>query len=82
MGSRSFTRATSNQLSETSNVGAVIVKAGYGEKVYREHGQDLARLNRIRSEMITGVYQKFWLVDVFPFCASHYWLPALVLHPT
>lgn len=49
-----------------SAVGAVIIRAGYGDKIYQEHGKELVRLNRVRSEMISRVFQQFWLVDVFP----------------
>lgn len=51
-----------------SNIGAVIIKSAYGEKVYEGHGKELARLNRLRSEMITRVYPRLWAVDIFPIC--------------
>lgn len=37
--------------------------------MYRDYGDELVNVNRTRSAMLTSVLQKFWLVDVFPFCA-------------
>lgn len=51
----------------SKSVGAIIVKVGYGEKIYREHGEEMVELNKERSRQITLVFPKVWLVDIFPF---------------
>lgn len=55
-----------------SAVGAVIIKAAYGERVYQEHGKHLVEVNRTRSKMLTSALQSFWLVDIFPSRRSYY----------
>ncbi|PVF96182.1 cytochrome P450 [Serendipita vermifera] len=62
-------------------VGAVILKSGFGEKIYREHGEEMTRLNTQRAELSTWVFTKFWLVNFFP--SLQYlptWFPGTTFH--
>ncbi|KIM24678.1 hypothetical protein M408DRAFT_26799 [Serendipita vermifera MAFF 305830] len=47
-------------------VGAVIIKLGYGDKIYQEHGKELIDLNVRRMKLINTTFAKFWMVDIFP----------------
>ena len=49
-----------------STVGAIIIKLGYGEQIYKDHGKELVELNVKRMRMITTVFAKLWLVDIWP----------------
>ncbi|CAG8652712.1 10799_t:CDS:2, partial [Acaulospora colombiana] len=42
-------------------IGAIIVKFGYGEKIYQEHGEEMVELNKERSRQINLVLPKVWL---------------------
>jgi hypothetical protein len=54
----------------TSAVGSVILKSGFGEKIYKEHGEEMIKLNTQRAELSTTVFPKLWLVNFFPWCKS------------
>ncbi|PVF96183.1 cytochrome P450 [Serendipita vermifera] len=49
------------------SVGSFIVRSSYGEKIYKEHGDELVATNKRRSEITTWVRGRFWMVDIFPF---------------
>ncbi|PVF96176.1 cytochrome P450 [Serendipita vermifera] len=51
----------------TASVGTVIFKISYGEKIYREHGDELIRVNKRRIELATWAYPRVWLVNFLPF---------------
>ncbi|PVF92921.1 cytochrome P450 [Serendipita vermifera] len=63
------------------SVGAIVIVAGYGEKVYQEHGQELVDTSRQRSRMVTWVLTKVWLVDIFPILQYiPSWFPGASFH--
>jgi hypothetical protein len=55
-------------LPTTRAVGSVILKSGFGEKIYKEHGEEMIKLNTQRAELSTQVFPKLWLVNFFPWC--------------
>jgi hypothetical protein len=63
------------------SVGAIIVKVGYGEKIYQEHGAEMVETNKERSVMITLVFPKVWLVDLFPICEQSFRILLVLFHP-
>lgn len=55
-------------MTKTSAIGAVIIKLGYGEKVYREHGQELVALNMSNMRHTAPIFTTFYPVSVIPWC--------------
>jgi hypothetical protein len=47
-------------------MGAFIIKMSYGEKVYRDHGEDLVQTNKERGELASGAFLRVWMVNIFP----------------
>ena len=39
---------------------------GYGDTIYKAHGEELIRTNRERIELITWAFTQLWAVDIFP----------------
>ncbi|PVF95231.1 cytochrome P450 [Serendipita vermifera] len=48
------------------SVGAVMIKLAYGEKVFREHGQELVKLNTESLEFMAWCFQQIWLPNLIP----------------
>ncbi|PVF96180.1 cytochrome P450 [Serendipita vermifera] len=57
-------------------IGALVIQCAYGEKVYREHGQDMVETNAARSKLTAVVFTRFWMVNVFPFRHLVQYIPA------
>ncbi|KAG8833049.1 hypothetical protein FRC17_000115 [Serendipita sp. 399] len=47
-------------------VGSVIIKIAYGDKIHREHGEELIKLNGELVESVTYAVSQIWLVNIFP----------------
>lgn len=43
-------------------VGAAVIKMAYGERVYRQHGEELTHLNVESVELVTYIQTRIWLV--------------------
>ncbi|KAG8809852.1 hypothetical protein FRC19_004942 [Serendipita sp. 401] len=59
-------------------VGSVIIKVAYGDKIHRQYGEELIKVNGEMVEEITGAVTQLWLVNFFPwtrFLPS--WTPGL-----
>ncbi len=39
---------------------------GYGEKIYREHGETLVAINLENMDLVSYALTQIWSVDVFP----------------
>ncbi|PVF96178.1 cytochrome P450 [Serendipita vermifera] len=48
-------------------IGGVIIRCAYGDKVWKEHGEDMVDTNGRRSKLMGVVISRFWMVNVFPF---------------
>lgn len=55
-------------MTPTSAVAAIIIRVGYGSQVYKEHGEELSKLNKDLAVCITSIFKQLWVVDIFPFC--------------
>lgn len=47
-------------------VGAIVIRATYGDNIYRAHGTELTELNNKTLELVTWVSTQFWLVNFIP----------------
>ncbi|KAG8776188.1 hypothetical protein FRC16_004600, partial [Serendipita sp. 398] len=59
-------------------VGSVVIKVAYGDKIHRQYGEELIKVNGEMVEEITGAVTQLWLVNFFPwtrFLPS--WTPGL-----
>jgi hypothetical protein len=50
---------------------SIIIRMGYGEKVYRDYGQEMVETNKERGTLVTPTGTKLWMVNVFPICKLH-----------
>jgi len=53
-------------LLSNSAVSAVILKIAYGEKIYKEHGRDLTKLNVENIRLTNRTFTTFYAVSAFP----------------
>jgi len=47
-------------------VSAAILKIAYGEKIYKDHGRDLAEVNVENIRLTTSTFTTFYAVGAFP----------------
>ncbi|PVF95239.1 cytochrome P450 [Serendipita vermifera] len=60
------------------SIGAVVIELAFGEKVFKEHGSELVKINTQSIELVTWSFQQIWLPNIFPlsrFLPS--WMPGI-----
>jgi hypothetical protein len=61
------------------SIGAVIIELAYGQKVFREHGNELVEMNIEGLELMSWAFQQIWLPNILPISTLWY-LPIQLSH--
>jgi hypothetical protein len=49
-------------------IGRLVSKMAYGQKIWKEMGNELDHWNIELMELVNEAFFTFWIVDIFPFC--------------
>jgi hypothetical protein len=52
------------------SIGSVIIELAYGEKVFKEHGPDLVKINTESMDLMMWSFQQVWLPNILPLSKS------------